>query len=169
MLRLTVPRSVNTMFSGFTGSMQWRHYSVLQSGQCRPNCRSKLGLNLRVKVLVEALSPSVEGPTATAATLMLYWDPGVRPSMMKEVSVVVFSTLTFSPAKRIVYEVAFPFGFAQLRDRDEAVTLVTVRFLTTSGSVDVRDDTRVTMPPERRIRVHVSYRKRPLLVTAENV
>lgn len=95
--------------------------------------RSDVGLNLRVKVVVEALSPSLE---ATAATLMLYWDPGVRSSMTKEVLVVLCS----SAAQRIMYHMAFPSGCVQLRDTDEVVTLVMVRFPTTAGSASVRDN-----------------------------
>lgn len=97
---------------------------------------SDVGLNLRVKVIVEALSPSLEATTATAATLMLYWDPGVRLLMTKEVSVV----LRTSAAQRIVYHVAFPSGCFQLRDTDEVVTLVTFRSPTTAGSASVRDN-----------------------------
>lgn len=40
MLRLKVPRSVNSMFPGFSGPMQWRHYIMLIREQYRPNCRS---------------------------------------------------------------------------------------------------------------------------------
>lgn len=85
---------------------------------------------------MEALPPSFEATTATAATLMSYWDPGVRFVMSKEVLMVLFS----SPAQRIVYHVTFPSGCVQLRDTDEVVTRVTVRFPTTAGSTRVRDN-----------------------------
>lgn len=86
-----------------------------------------------MKGITEALSPSCEAFTATAATLMLCWDPGVRFVMTKEVLVVLFS----SSAQRILYMLAFPSGFSQLTDTDVVVTLVTTRFLTTAGSAKV--------------------------------
>lgn len=98
-----------------------------------------LSLNLRVNVTVEAPSPSFEATPATAATLMLYWDPGVRFVITKEVSVVVF----LLPAQRTMYHVTFPSGCAQLRDTDEVVTSVMVKFPTTAGSANGRDN-RVT-------------------------
>lgn len=109
-----------------------------------------------------ALPPSFEA--TTAATLMLYWDPGVRFLMTKEVSVVLFS----SPAQRIVYRAAFPSGRAQLRDTDEVVTLVTVRFSTTAGSANVSDN-RGAQEVTTEVWVRGSYRKCRLLVTANNV
>lgn len=120
-----------------------------------------------MEVVVEALPPSFEATTATAATLMLYWDPGVRFSMTKEVWVVV--VLFSSPAQRIMYQVAFPSGGAQLRETDEVVTWVTVRFPTTAGSANVRDNRGLRKSQQRPVWVHGSYRKRRLLVTADNV
>lgn len=89
-----------------------------------------------MKVTVEAPSPSFEATPATATTLMLYLDPGVRFVITKEVSVVVFSP----PAQRMMYHVTFPPGCAQLRDTDEVVTSVTIRFSTAAGSANGRDN-----------------------------
>lgn len=108
-------------------------YTVFMSGR---HSSSAVVLNLRVKVIVEALPPSLEGATATAATLMLYWVPGFRFVMTKDVLVVLFS----SPAQRTVNHVALPSGCAQFREMDEVVTEVTLRFPTTAGSANVRDN-----------------------------
>lgn len=132
MLRWSVPRDVNIMFSGFSGPAR-QTYVLFKSGL---DSRSDVGLNLRVKVTVEAASPSFEAPPTTAATLMLYWDPDVRFLITKEVSMVVFSP----PAQRTMYHVTFPSGCAQLRDTDEVVTSVMIRFPTAAGSANGRDN-----------------------------
>lgn len=45
-------------------------------------------IDLLVKVVIEVLSPSFEESTA-AATEMLYWNPGIKSGIVKEVPEVL--------------------------------------------------------------------------------
>lgn len=93
-------------------------------------------MDLRVKVVIWVLSPSFDNSPATAATVMLYWNPGVRPPMVNVVSLVGLLVLAVSSfAVQVnMYEVTLPSGLSQIRDTDEVVTLLMLRFLIAAGS-----------------------------------
>lgn len=84
------------------------------------------------------LSPSFEELTATADTVMLYRDPGIKPVILKEVSVVLSLKVLPPKVHWILYEVALPTGLSQFRDTDDVVTSVMLRFLTTAGSAQCK-------------------------------
>lgn len=91
-------------------------------------------MDLLVKVVFEDSFP-VE-VSATAATEMLYWYPGIKWLMVKEVALVKASP---SPGVHwTLYDVALPTGSVQARDTDVVVMLVILRLLTTSGSANTR-------------------------------
>lgn len=95
-----------------------------------------LSLQIRyrlVKVLVKALCPSVVEFSTTAATNMLYFDPGV-----KSVIVVLVMLINMSSVHQTLYDSTLPSGLCQLKETDDVVTLVMVRFSTVVGTKNSR-------------------------------
>ena len=91
-------------------------------------------MDLPVKVVFEMVSPSFVGSIATADTVMLYQDPGIKLLMIKEVSLVLLLEVSSPKVHRTLYEVALPTGTSQCRDTDDVVTSVMLKFPTRAGS-----------------------------------
>lgn len=87
-----------------------------------------------MKVLVKTLCPSVVKFT-TAATDMLYFDPGVKSVI---VVVVMLIDMDLSSAHRTLYDSTLPSGSCQLKETDDVVTSVMVRFSTVAGAKNSR-------------------------------
>ena len=95
-------------------------------------------MDLLVTVGVVVPSPMFEESPATAATVTLYLVPGIKPLIIKLVSLVMpFSSMELL-LHRIMYEVVLPSGSVQVRDTDDVVTTVSVRLFTTAGSGKMR-------------------------------